>query len=145
MHIIYFLTFDYSLQSWNKDGHLDRELSFFNELVNLYNLKITLISYSSSSNMPEVSLNKNLKVLHVYDHIKYSEKRVIRYLKVFKLPFILNKLTKNNFNLIKQNQIQGSLVAVLFKFLTKKPLFVRTGYDVFEFAKKNKRNLLRLF
>ena len=145
MHIIYFLTFDYSLQSWNKDGHLDRELSFFNELVNLYNLKITLISYSSSGNMPEVNLNKNLKVLHVYDHIKYSEKRVIRYLKVFKLPFILNKLTKNNFNLIKQNQIQGSLVAVLFKFLTKKPLFVRTGYDVFEFAKKNKRNLLRLF
>ena len=76
MHIIYFLTFDYSLQSWNKDGHLDRELSFFNELVNLYNLKITLISYSSSSNMPEVNLNKNLKVLHVYDHIKYSEKEL---------------------------------------------------------------------
>ena len=57
MHIIYFLTFDYSLQSWNKDVTLIGAITF-NELVNLYNLKITLISYSSSSICLKLNLNK---------------------------------------------------------------------------------------
>ena len=145
MHIIYFLTFDYSLESWKKDGHLDRELSFFNELVNLHNFKITIVSYGSSKSFPKKTLNKNLSVIHVYDYLNYSKYRAIRYLKVLKLPFILKKLTQNDFDLIKQNQIQGSLVAVMLKFLSKKPLFVRTGYDVYEFAKKNNRSVVRLF
>ena len=60
----------------------------------------------------------------------------MRYANSIKIPLLIKRLIGSSFDLIKQNQLQGSLVTIIFKIITKKPLFIRTGYDVFEFAKK---------
>ena len=45
-------------------------------------------------------------------------------------------------DLIKQNQLLGSWTAVLFKFLLNKPLFIRTGYDMYNFSILDKKSKL---
>ena len=42
--------------------------------------------------------------------------------------------------MIKQNQLQGSWVAIIIKALLHKPLFTRTGYDVYKFCLEDKKN-----
>ena len=68
----------------------------------------------------------------------------MRYANSIKIPLLIKRLIGSSFDLIKQNQLQGSLVTIIFKIITKKPLFIRTGYDVFEFAKKNNKKKSRL-
>ena len=48
-------------------------------------------------------------------------------------------------DLIKQNQLQGVWVSLIFKFLTKKPLILRSGYDVLSFKLKEKKLFIKLF
>ena len=39
MHIVYFFTYGYSLESWNSAGILDRELKIFDKLMSMINIK----------------------------------------------------------------------------------------------------------
>ena len=47
--------------------------------------------------------------------------------------------------MIKQNQLQGSWVAIIIKALLHKPLFTRTGYDVYKFCLEDKKNFFIKF
>ena len=63
------------------------------------------------------------------------------------LPFKLIKeeTILSEVNLIKQNQLLGSWVSLLLKKNIKKPLFLRTGYDMYKFSKEEKKNLFVIF
>ena len=73
MHIIYFLTFDYSLAT-GKIVAILKEIKYFDELINKYNCKITIVSYGTKKFRSELKLNKNINVIEIYDHIKFHEK-----------------------------------------------------------------------
>ena len=45
MHIVYFLTYGYSLKTWQDSGNLDRELKFMEYLNINFNHTFTLITY----------------------------------------------------------------------------------------------------
>ena len=47
---------------------------------------------------------------------------------------LLNEI--DHFDLIKQNQLLGSWAAILLKINSRKPLYTRTGYDMFLFSLK---------
>ena len=38
----------------------------------------------------------------------------------------------------------GSWIAIILKFIIKKPLIVRTGYDLLEFSIKENKSLLKI-
>ena len=47
-------------------------------------------------------------------------------------------------NIVKQNQLLGSWISLIIKLLYKKPLYVRTGYDMYKFSlQENKKYLTR--
>ena len=52
----------------------------------------------------------------------------------------LNRQTEQP-DLIKTNQLYGSWLALIAKFIVKKPLIVRTGYDLFLLVLKTKKCL----
>ena len=43
----------------------------------------------------------------------------------------------HNVDLIKTNQLNGSWVGIILKFMLKKPLIIRTGYNLYEFSKND--------
>ena len=57
----------------------------------------------------------------------------------------LNKVTKfiEKPTVIKTNQLNGSWVAMMLKLYTKSPLYIRTGYNLFEFSVKDKKNIFK--
>jgi len=144
MRILVIFTFDYSLKSWNVAGYLNRELHFYNELIDKYGFKFTFLTYGGKDEHKYLFENENIKVVPIYSLIKFSKFKFVRYLKSFYLPFIFNKKYKE-YDVIKQNQLLGSWVAIILKQISKKKLLIRTGYDMYKFSIEEKKNIFKRF
>ena len=127
------------------DKKLIKELTSYLKEFNLseleYGNKDLKIKVSRSLKNSDNQIIKNInfiEVIPIYEYIKRNHSKFFRYMNSFKIPFILkNKI--NNFDVIKQNQLLGSWVAILFKFISKKPLMTRTGYDMYSFSVYEKK------
>lgn len=139
MKILYIFTFDYSLESWRKAGILDRELKYFQSLKNK-NIDVSIVTYGSQSD-EEMLKDYNLDIIPIYKYFNRSNNKVFRLVKSFMFPFFIRKNV--DFDLIKQNQLQGAWVSILLKIISKKPLIMRTGYDVLLFSIKEKKSLYK--
>tara|TARA_B110001450_G_C17637464_1_gene487811 strand:- start:628 stop:1695 length:1068 start_codon:yes stop_codon:yes gene_type:complete len=124
-------------------GILDRELKIFEDLIKRYNLKFTFITYGDESDL-NYDLNKNITVLPIYSIRKRSTNKLANFIRSFNLSKkLLSEI--NDFDLIKQNQLLGSWVAIMFKLHSGKALYVRTGYDMFLFSIKDKKSFFKKF
>ena len=139
MKILYIFTFDYSLEVWRKSGILDRELKYFQSLKNK-DIDISIVTYGDQSD-EEILKDYNIDIIPIYKYFKRPRNKVLRLIKSFMFPFFIKKNV--DFDLIKQNQLQGSWVSILLRMISKKPLIMRTGYDVFLFSIKEKKTLYK--
>ena len=154
MNIIYFFTYNVSLNTWKESGQEKRELS---RLLKVYNDtgkgKLYIFTYGdkteSSFELPNSINNESIQVIPIYKYFNKSKFKLINFLRSF---FYTKKMLKNeNFDLtdadiIYTNQLLGSWVAYTFKKRLKIPLIVRTGYDLYEFSiLENKSLIKRLF
>ncbi len=141
MHIVYFFTYGYSLKSWSMSGILDRELKIFENLILKYNLKFTFITYGDNSDLI-YDLNKNITVLPIYSIKKKGKNKLANFIGSFNLSKrLLAEIS--DFDLIKQNQLLGSWVAIMLKLHSGKALYIRTGYDMFLFSIKDKKSIFK--
>ena len=142
MHIVYFFTYGYSLETWNEAGILNREIKLFKELIKKHNLKFTIITYGNEADLT-FDLDKNINIVPIYTLITKSKNKFIN---LFNSFFLSKKIDKkiDNFDVIKQNQLLGSWVSILFKLRSRKPLYTRTGYDMFLFSLKEKKSIFKV-
>ena len=147
MKVLLVFTFGYSLKTWSDSGTLYKELEIYKVLFKKYNIEFLFITYGDESDL-EIDLSEyGIKVFPVYLYIKKYRSKFLNYLFSFLLPFKLIKeeTILSEVNLIKQNQLLGSWVSLLLKKNIKKPLFLRTGYDMYKFSKEEKKNLFVIF
>ena len=145
MKVVYFFTYGYTLKIWEESGSLEREFRFFKYLNENYGVKFTLVTYGDELEHKYVDNIDYLNVVPIYEYLKFHKSKLVRYLYSFAIPFKIKK-TIGEFDLIKQNQLLGSWVTILFKLTTRKPLLTRTGYDMYSFSiYENKSFVLRFF
>lgn len=136
MKILYIFTFDYSFKIWKETGILDREIEYFNRLGN-ENIELTIFTFGDESD-EDLLKECNFNVYPIYKYIKRPRYKIFRILKSFAFPFFIKK--NIDFDLVKQNQLQGSWIPIILKIITGKKLIIRTGYDVFLFSIKEKKS-----
>ena len=144
MNIILFFTYDISLKDWEISGLLSREILLYKELNKKYGLTFTFITYGNSNDEHILMEIPFIKVVPVYSLIKRNKNKFIRFLKSIIIPFKIKQHLKAS-NLIKTNQLMGSWVAIISKIIYKKPLLLRTGYDILTFSKKNNKHPVKIF
>ena len=145
MNVILFFTYGISLKDWESSGLLSREIKFYKELSKKYNIKFTFVTYGNSDDLKFVNLIEDLEIIPIYELIKYSKNKYLRFLKSIILPFYLKKNISNDFKIIKTNQLNGSWVPIIFKIITGFSLYIRTGYDLYSFSKYDKKNKLKQY
>ena len=133
MHIVLFFTYDISIRDWMKSGLFEREIKLYKHLNKKYGYEFTFVTYDET----DIDINEYnfIKVIPIYSIIKKANNKILRLVKSFTIPFRIKKLIPD-FQIIKTNQLNGAWVAIIFKMITNKPLFIRTGYDIYTFAKK---------
>ncbi len=145
MNILVVFTYGYSLKTWVESGTLERELSIYRELQNKFDHKFTFLTYGDISDNEINIMNLDVDIIPIYKFQKKSKFKLIDILKT--IYFVLrNKKLFKQIDIVKQNQLQGSWISIILKYLTGKPLFTRTGYDVYKFClEENKKFLIKLF
>ncbi len=132
MNIILIFTYGISLKNWKETGLLSREIALYKELNKKYDVKFTFFTYGNSEDIEIAKEFSFINVIPANSYISLSKSKIINFLKTLYLPFKLKK-ELNNIDLIKTNQLNGCWVGILFKFLLRKPLIIRTGYDILQF------------
>ncbi len=144
MKVAVFFTWDYSLKTWNESGTISRELKFFKKMQNEKNIAFSFFTYGSSSDFKFASQH-NLSEIHpIYNTSVYLKNKLLRFSSSVFLPFKLRKKI-DTVDIIFQNQLLGSWIPILIKYIYKKPLIIRTGYDMLQFAKEDKKSSFIIF
>ena len=140
MEVIVFFTYGYSLETWKDTGTLKRELEIYRVLNSNYDIKFTFLTYGNIKDLEFDIGIENSEIVPIYSLMKFNNNKYLRYFNSFTIPFRLKKIIKKS-DVIHQHQLQGAWVAILCKILFKKKLYVRTGYDMYEFSKNQQKSL----
>ena len=130
MHVLVFLTFGVSFKDWQQSGLLKRELNLYKNLKKLYNVDFTFVSFGYEDDM---ELAEEFKVIPYYTYNKYYKSKVKTFFQSIIFSWKLDNYTDQPL-LIKTNQLLGSWMAIIYKIKNKKPLIIRTGYDLYRFS-----------
>jgi len=140
MNVLVVFTYNYSLKTWAESGTLLKELETYKRL-SAKGINFTFLTFEKSEENIDDLIDCNLKVIPIYSKLKKSKFKLINYLKSFFIPFYF-KSQLHHIDVIKQNQLNGSWISIILKYILKKPLFIRTGYDMYEFSIKENKNLI---
>lgn len=143
MKVAFFFTYGYSLKSWENSGILQRELKILKELSKKYKYEFTLITYGDNSDLKLLNKSEAFEVIPIYSLLKESKYKYINLMKSFMIPFKIKKIIDTH-DIIHQHQLQGAWVSILTKLINNIPLLVRTGYDVFTFAKYESKSKFKI-
>ena len=145
MHVVIFFTYDYSLKIWSDTGILDRELIYYKKMLDKDNdLQITFVTYGDDDDLNLAVNLEKIQVIPVYSIVNKSKSKIINFIKSLYIPFSLKNKIKD-VDVIKQYQLQGAWISIIYKYLVKKPLIVRTGYDMYSFSIKERKNILKRY
>ena len=145
MHILIFFTYDYSLKMWEDEKILERELIYYNSILDKNkDFKFTFVTYGDEDDLVFVNQLDRIEVIPAYTLINRSPNKLIRYIKSFLIPFYVNKKIES-VDIIKQFQLLGSWISIIYKFLIKKPLVIRTGYDMYKFSIQDDKSIVKQF
>ena len=139
MNVLVFLTFGVSLKNWKDSGIINRELKIYKKLKADHNVNFIFVSYGD---LEDVSLVNDFDVIPYYKYNRYFKSRILTFFQSIIFSIKLAKLIPS-IDLIKTNQLLGSWMAIIVKILIKKPLIVRTGYDIYKFSIYEKKNLFK--
>ena len=143
MNLLLIFTFDVSLKSWEESGLFSRETHTYRVLYEKYGVKTTFLTFGNNEDLLFEEALENINIVPIYEHIQYSNSKVIRFIK--SIYFCLKYRSKfENIDIIKTNQLSGSWVGILLKILLSKPLILRTGFDKVIFLLKEKKSKLKV-
>jgi glycosyltransferase involved in cell wall biosynthesis len=142
MNIALFFTYDVSLRDWEELGLLDRELALYNSITKDNNIKFTFVTYGNDDEINILKENKNFEILPLGNYLNYKNK-YFRFILSLLIPFKLKEELKD-IDILKTNQLMGSWIPIVLKYITKKPLIIRTGYDALDFAIKDKKSKFKI-
>ena len=142
MNIALFFTYEISAKDWLVSGLLSREIELYKQILNKTDIKFTFVTYGSDEDIEILSEFKKINVIPLGKYIK-SRNKTVKFIQSLFIPFRIKKELKN-IDLMKTNQLMGSWIPIILKLLLKKPLIIRTGYDLLDFSVKEKKSMLKI-
>lgn len=147
MRLVLFFTWDVSLAEWKRKGLLQRELKLYEALTD-EGIEIVLVTWGGAEDLIIAKDFPRFKVFPLYEHIPRHGNKAIRAISSLLAPFVLKRLVTKD-TVLKTNQMWGSWVAVLAKYIYRRPLLLRTGFELYDFTVKGqygffRRSLIRM-
>jgi len=143
LNIVYFLTYGYSLKTWNDSSALDREAKYFNYLSDKHGIKFYIVTYGDESDLIYSDMFTNSKIIPIYKYKKLFNIKLFDYINSLTLAKKIEKLISENIDIIKQNQLLGFWISYMYKKKINNKLFLRTGYDMYLFSIHDKKNIIK--
>lgn len=143
MNIALFFTRGVSLLDWENGGILDREVAIYNKYLEMKLAKKIFFFTYGSKDLEIANRAKRNGVINkditIHEIPKILNTKIGKIIYSFVIPLV-NYHELKNVTVFKSNQIDGSWVPLLCKWLFKKPFYLRTGYTLSLLRKKQKHS-----
>lgn len=139
-NLILFFTYGISLKIWDETGLLDREIEIYKRLIKK-GIKVSFITYGDSTDYQYKDKCDGIEIIPFYAFVKRPNNGFLRYIQSHFLPFILRDNLRN-VDLLKTNQMSTTFAPLIAKFLFKKKLIVRCGFEWYYFLLKGGATVL---
>ena len=143
MNIVYFLTYGYSLETWNESSALEREVKYFNLMSKNLGYKFFIITYGNENDLQYSDLFSGSEIIPLYKYKKHFDSKLLNFLNSLTFPRKIKNIINEDIHITKQNQLLGSWVSFIFKKITGSKFFIRTGYDMYFFSKSEKKSRVK--
>ena len=143
MNIVYFLTYGYSLETWNESSALEREVKYFNLLSKNLGYKFFIITYGDESDLQYSDLFVCSEIIPLYKYKKHFNSKLLNFFNSLTFPRKIKNIINEDVHITKQNQLLGSWVSYIFKKITGSKFFIRTGYDMYFFSKAENKSYVK--
>ncbi len=128
MHLVLFFTYGVSLKTWAETGILQREIRVYQELMREHKVQISFLTYGDSTDRQFEGELKGIQILPVYERLNRPRSKVRRFLQTFFIPWKFRRELRQS-DILKTNQMYGAWVPIIAKFLYKKKVILRCGYE----------------
>ena len=129
MKITLFFTYGVSLKIWAESGLLQREVYLYLELMRKHNIEVQFLTYGDTSDRQWQSELKGITLLPVYERLPILRYKILSIFQSILIPWYFRKEFQKT-NILKTNQVWGSWVAILVKWIFHKPLLIRCDYVI---------------
>ncbi len=129
MKVVLFFSYEISLRDWARSGLLQREIRLYTELIRLQDIQVVFLTYGDESDREWSQALGNIELLPVYENIKRPNGWLLRLIHSCSIPWRYRQELQQC-DVFKTNQMMGAWVAVIAKWLCRKPLLLRSGYDL---------------
>ncbi len=146
MDLFLFFTYGISLKTWAETGLLDKEIQIYKRLINK-GLKVSFITYGDGCDYQFKDKLGEIEIIPFYAFVKRPKNALFRFIQSHFLPIILRDYLKRA-DIIKTNQMSTTFAPLIAKFLFKKKLIVRCGFEWYFFMIQQKTTLfsrIRMF
>lgn len=144
MNVALFFTFDMSLYDWKTLGLIDREVEFYKKVSQLdKDIKFLFVTYGDEKDLNYKENFSSIDILPIYSIVKKPKSKYLKIIQSLFIPFIIRSHFKN-IDIFKTNQLYGAWVPLIIKLLTRKPLIIRTGFDLLQFSFKEKKSFVKI-
>lgn len=147
MKLFVFFTYGISIERWIESGLIHRELQIYKKLIeNGYIDEVIFLTYGTNDEEAFCRYKKAERIdsMHVVPKPRWFCFPGSNLLYSFLLPIVCYKSLNDTNLLLKTNQMDGSLSAIISKFIFRKKLILRTGFTASLFARKRKRSFFRI-
>ncbi|MFA4991907.1 MAG: glycosyltransferase family 4 protein [Candidatus Omnitrophota bacterium] len=127
MRVVLIFTYGVSLGEWRRKGLLDREILIYKRLVREGH-EVSFVTYGADDDLLIERDMGGIKVFPVFTRIKKSSLPWVNVLKSFLIPFRFRGVFRGA-DVIKTNQMQGSWVGLIARYIYGKRLVVRCGFE----------------
>ncbi len=128
VHIIVSMTFDVSLEEWDRLGILDRELGVYKELESR-GFRLTLITFGDANDLSYQARCGRIKIIPIYKSRVRPKKLWTRLLHSLLVPFFLWTVFRTG-SIYRSHQLWGAWILFMPKICFRRPLILRCGYEL---------------
>ena len=138
------LIFSYntSIETWKKNGSFAREITPFVKMSKNKKYSYKFYTYDLSKKKNLKFKNNKIEIYPIYTKLPFYKNKYLRFILSFIYPFFVKKEFLD-VDIIKTNQMWGSWVGVILKFILNKPLIIRCGYEIYRNEIILNKSLLR--
>lgn len=132
-----FFTWDVSLTLWKERGLLEREIRYYEALA-AKGVRVTFLTWGDERDVALAEdLHKNIDVLPLYTRLPRPANKPLRAMCSLLAPWAARDVLRKT-TFLKTNQMWGGWCAVVAKLCFRKPLIVRTGFELYRFTCQQK-------
>ncbi len=145
LRIALLFTWDVSLKIWAEKGLFEREVLYYKKLA-ACGVHITFLTWGDESDVIYADrLHPNITVFPLYARFPRASMQIMRAI-LSPLLLWVSRSVFRTASIVKTNQMWGGWMAVLARLIFRRPLIVRTGFELYRFTcLQNHSRMRRLF